>query len=267
MHATTHLLAIALAITELTTAQNTSTGNITTAELANLEHYWSYGRSEAVYPTPQGAGKGDWALAYSRARALVANMTNDEKNNITYGQTSTTTGCSGVSGSVPRLGFPGICLQDAGNGVRGTDMVNGYASGIHVGAAWNRDLAYKRAQHMGGEFKAKGVSIALGPVAGPIGKIAEGGRNWEGFSNDPYLSGALTFDTVRGLQENVISCVKHFIGNEQETNRNPALLSPELHNQSISANIDDKTLHELYVWPFQDAIHAGAGAVMCSYNK
>ena len=183
------------------------------------------------------------------------------------GHTSTTVGCSGVSGSVPRLNFPGLCLQDAGNGVRGVELTNGYSSGIHAGAAWNRNLAYQRAHYMGAEFKAKGVSVALGPVAGPLGKIAEGGRNWEGFSNDPYLSGSLTFETVRGLQENVISCVKHYIGNEQETNRNPPLFLPEAANQSLSHNIDEKTLHEAYSWPFQDAIHAGAGSVMCSYNK
>ncbi|THZ67606.1 putative glycosyl hydrolase [Aureobasidium pullulans] len=255
------LIAVALAVAELTAAQN-----LTAAELANLEHYWSYGRSAPVYPTPQSAGKGSWERAHARAQALVAAMTNDEKNNITYGHASTTVGCSGVSGSVPRLGFPGICLQDAGNGVRGTDMVNGYPAGIHAGAAWNRNLAYQRAHYMGAEFKAKGVSVALGPVAGPLGKIAEGGRNWEGFSNDPYLSGQLTGETVRGLQNNVISCVKHWIGNEQETNRNPPFLV-EAFNQSLSHNMDDRTLHELYAWPFQDAIRAGAGAVMCSYNR
>jgi beta-glucosidase len=69
---------------------------------------------------------------------------------------------------------------------------------------------------MGLEFKNKGVNIALGPVVGPIGRIAEGGRNWEGFSNDPYLCGALAFETVRGIQENgVMTSTKHFIGNEQ----------------------------------------------------
>ena len=273
MHVTSGLLAIALALADVVSAQNI------TAELANLERFWSYGRSRPVYPTPQGAGTGEWADAYSRAKALVAQMTNNEKNNITYGMFMVTgqggrramltlngqtsdTGCSGVSGSVPRLGFPGLCLSDAGNGVRGTDGTNGYSSGIHAGASWNRKLAYQRAQYLGAEFKAKGISVALGPVAGPIGAIAEGGRNWEGFSNDPYLAGGLTFETVKGLQENVISCVKHYVGNEQETNRNPPIVDPTAHNQSISENIDDKTLHELYSWPFQDAIHAGVGAVM-----
>lgn len=69
---------------------------------------------------------------------------------------------------------------------------------------------------MGSEFRAKGVNIALGPVVGPLGRIAEGGRNWEGFSNDPYLCGALAGETVKGIQENgVMTSVKHFIGNEQ----------------------------------------------------
>ncbi|KAJ5813521.1 uncharacterized protein N7503_000271 [Penicillium pulvis] len=237
------------------------------SKAAALEKFWSYGRSEPVYPTPETKGLGDWKTAYTKAKALVAQMTNEEKNNLTYGYTSTTNGCSGNSGGAPRLGFPGICLQDAGNGVRGTDMVNGYPSGVHVGAAWNRELSYQRASHMGAEFKKKGVNVALGPVVGPSGRIARGGRNWEGFSNDPYLGGALAGETVTGLQENVIACVKHFITNEQETNRNQALLLADSYNQSYSSNIDDKTMHEQYLWAFQDTVKAGAGSIMCSYNR
>lgn len=189
-------------------------------------------------------------------------MTNEEKENITIGTTSLTNGCSGMTGAARRVGFPGICLNDAGNGVRASDGVSGFASGVHVGAAWNRNLAYNRAEAMGAEFKAKGVNVALGPVAGPLGRHPLGGRNWEGFSNDPYLSGSLIFETIRGLQESVIACVKHFVGNEQETNRNPIGI-----NASVSSNIDDKTMHEVYLWPFADAVHAGVGSVMCSYNR
>lgn len=86
MRVTPGLLAVALAIADVTSAQNSTSGsNITVAELANLEHYWSYGRSTPDYPTPQGIGRGEWAEAYSRAKELVGQMTNDEKNNITYG--------------------------------------------------------------------------------------------------------------------------------------------------------------------------------------
>ena len=160
-----------------------------------------------------------------------------------------------------------MCLQDAGNGVRGTDGVNGYAAGIHMGANWNRDLALQRAQFLGAEFQRKGVNVALGPVAGPLGKIAKGGKNWEGFSNDPHLAGQLTYQTIFGLQESVIACVKHFVLNEQETNRNPSLIDLTALNVSISTNVDDKTMHELYLWPFQDAVKAGVGSVMCVYSK
>jgi beta-glucosidase len=115
---------------------------------------------------------------------------------------------------------------------------------------------------MGAEFKAKGVNVLLGPVVGPLGRVAEGGRNWEGFSNDPYLAGSLTFETVQGMQNSVVACIKHLIGNEQELDRNPAGV-----NASMSANIDDKTMHEMYMWPFQDAVHAGVGSAMCSYQR
>lgn len=54
---------------------------------------------------------------------------------------------------------------------------------------------------MGGEFRKKGANVMLGPVVGPLGRVAVGGRNWEGFSNDPYLSGALAAETVKGVQD------------------------------------------------------------------
>lgn len=106
---------------------------------------------------------------------MVANMTLEEMNNITVGYVNGDNGCVGKSGSVPRLGFPGFCLHDAGNGVRATDGVNAYASGISIGASWNSTLAFQRGQFMGQEFQKKGVQVALGPVVGPIGRIATGG--------------------------------------------------------------------------------------------
>ena len=88
------LLAIALAVyPDVAFAQNSTN---TTAVLANLERFWSYGRSAPVYPTPQGAGLGEWADSYSRAKALVAQMTNDEKNNITYGMAGSVVGVEGI---------------------------------------------------------------------------------------------------------------------------------------------------------------------------
>ncbi|KAI0812884.1 glycoside hydrolase superfamily [Xylaria sp. FL0064] len=222
-----------------------------------------YGQSPPVYPTPQGTGTGDWADAYSQAKAIVSQLSREEKVNLTGGIRDSDSACSGVIPPLPRINFTGLCLSDAGNGPRTTNFVSSWPAGISVGASWNRELAHKRAVGMGGEFRAKGVNIALGPVVGPLGRIASSGRNWEGFSNDPYLCGTLAYQTVDGIQSTgVITSTKHFIANEQETNRNPTG-----NVTAVSANIDDKTMHELYLWPFQDAVKAGTGNIMCSYNR
>ncbi|KAI1473173.1 glycoside hydrolase family 3 protein [Daldinia caldariorum] len=221
-----------------------------------------YGQSPPVYPSPNGTGLGDWIDSYAKARALVSQLTLEEKVNLTGG-VQVNSSCSGIILPIERVKFTGLCLSDAGNGVRTTNFASSWASGISVGASWNRELAHKRAVGMAGEFRAKGVHIALGPVVGPLGRIASSGRNWEGFSNDPYLCGALAADTIKGIQSvGVATSTKHFITNEQETNRNP-----EGNVTAVSSNIDDKTMHELYLWPFQDAVKAGTVNIMCSYNR
>lgn len=111
---------------------------------------------------------------------------------------------------------------------------------------------------MGNEFRTKGVNVLLGPVVSPLGRGVTNGRNWEGIASDPYLSGALVFETVSGVQSTgVITSTKHFIAYEQESYRMPSGTV-----QSVSSNLDDQTMHELYLWPFQDAIHAGSGNIM-----
>lgn len=75
---------------------------------------------------------------------------------------------------------------------------------------------YRRGRGIGEEHKGKGINVVLGPVAGPLGRAPEGGRNWEGFSPDPVLTGVGMAQTVTGIQDaGVIACAKHFIGNEQ----------------------------------------------------
>jgi beta-glucosidase len=144
-------------------------------------------------------GVDTWADAFNKSAALVSNMTVEEKVSLTTGGSSNT-GCVGYIPSIPRLNFTGLCLNDAGNGLRATDFVSGWPSGIHVAASWNKNLTRMRAVGMGGEFRTKGVNIALGPVVGPVGRTVTGGRNWEGFSVDPYLSGVLAAETVSGIQ-------------------------------------------------------------------
>lgn len=75
--------------------------------------------------------------------------------------------------------------------------------------SWNKELSFKRGAAMGGEARRKGVNVLLGPVVGPAWTVVKGGRNWEGSSADPYLSGALSAEAVRGIQqEHVITSTK-----------------------------------------------------------
>ena len=95
-----------------------------------------------------------------------------------------------------------------------------------------------------------------------IDRNARHGRNWEGFGSDPYLSGENAFFYVQGMQDQgVVANAKHYICNEQETNRNYGPIP------SYSANVNDKTIHEIYLWPFASSVIAGVGSVMCSYNR
>ena len=143
------LVGLASLLTVPTTAQDP-------AYIANLVHFWDYGRSPPVYPSPEGQGNGDWAQAYASARQLVSQMILEEKASLTIGVASTSNGCGGNIAAISRLGFPGMCLQDSGNGVHAVEGASSYPYGIHAGASWNTNLTLARARYMGQEFKAKG---------------------------------------------------------------------------------------------------------------
>jgi beta-glucosidase len=166
-----------------------------------------------------------------------------------------------------------MCFQDSPSGVGdGVLQSTPFAAGIHIAATWDRNLFYQRGAAIGKEFQGKGVNFALGPMMN-IDRNARHGRNWEGFGSDPYLSGENAFAYVQGLQDQgVVATAKHYICNEQETNRfygRPGSINqPDPSNsKGYSANLDDKTIHEIYLWPFASSVAAGAGSVMCSYNQ
>lgn len=87
--------------------------------------------------------------------------------------------CVGNVGSIPRLGFRALCLQDSPLGVRDTDYVSAFPAGVTVASTWDRQIMRQRGFDMGTEHKLKGVDMQLGPVVGPLGRAPEGGRNWE----------------------------------------------------------------------------------------
>ena len=222
--------------------------------------------SPADYPSPWGEGLGDWAAAYGYAKAFVSQLTLTEKVNLTTGVGWEGEKCVGNNGAIPRLAFKAMCLEDSPLGVRFGDFASAFSAGVTIAATWDRALMYQRGYDMGSEHREKGVDIQLGPVVGPIGRSPEGGRNWEGFSPDPYLSGAAVSESVKGIQAaGIMACTKHYILNEQEHFRQGG--SPESTTPAISSNLDDKTMHELYLWPFADAVRAGTASIMCSYNQ
>ncbi|PSK41785.1 putative beta-glucosidase G [Elsinoe australis] len=228
-----------------------------------------YGNSPAVLPSPNATGVGGWEDAIVRAREFVSQLTLEEKANMVTGQPGP---CVGNIQPVERLGFNGLCLQDGPLSLRVADYVSVFSAGVSAASTWDKDILYERGLAMGREFKAKGAHVALSPVAGPLGRSAYSGRNWEGFSPDPYLTGVGMYQTIRGHQDGgVQATAKHYIGNEQETQRNPTFLPngtvTEKLQEAISSNIDDRTMHELYLWPFADAVKAGAASFMCAYQR
>ena len=192
----------------------------------------------------------------SHVDELVAQMTLEEKISMLAGADLW------HSAGVPRLGIPQFKTTDGPNGARGAHGNMGPSSvatpvGIALGATWNPELVEKVGNVLGDELKAKGAHILLAPTVN-IHRTPIAGRNFECYSEDPFLSGVLATAYIKGIQsKGVGACIKHFVANDQEYER-----------FSISAEVDERTLREIYLEPFRIAIRdANPWAVMSSYNR
>lgn len=232
-------------------------------------------KSPPFYPSPLGgritSGDAEWSKSYEKAREFVSQLTLLEKVNITSGIGWMQGPCVGNTGDIPRLNQTGLCLQDGPLGVRNTEFITGFPAGITAGATFNKDLIYARAAAIAKEHRGKGVDVMLGPCTGPMGTKALAGRIWEGFGADPYLQGISGAISVKGIQDQgVVANAKHYIANEQEHFRQIQEWQDFNFTNlkaTISSNIDDRAMHEIYAWPFADMIHSGVGSIMCSYNQ
>lgn len=188
--------------------------------------------------------------AKARAAELVAKMTLEEKLDYIGGYNRF------YIRAIPRLGIPEIRMADGPQGVRNNTQSTMFASGIAAAATWNRDAVYNMGVGLGQDSRARGVHILLGPGVN-IYRSPLCGRNFEYFGEDPYLAAQTAVQYVKGVQsQGVMACIKHYAANNQEWDR---------HN--VSSDIDERTLHEIYLPAFYAAIEqAGVGAVMCSYN-
>ncbi|HEX4361485.1 MAG TPA: glycoside hydrolase family 3 C-terminal domain-containing protein [Pseudonocardia sp.] len=162
----------------------------------------------------------------------------------------------------PAIGLRALVFSDGPAGVRGTrwderEPSLNLPSATALAAGWDRDLAYRYGAALATEARRKGVDVVLGPTIN-LQRSPLGGRGFEAFSEDPLLTGELASAYVRGLQEHgVAASPKHYVANDFETERFTA-----------SVEVDDRTLRELYLAPFEQVVtEAGAWLVMSAYNS
>lgn len=196
-------------------------------------------------------------------KELVGKMTLEEKAGL----------CSGSdfwhSKAVERLGIPNVMVSDGPHGLRKQDQeadhlgVNEsikavcFPAGCGAATSFNRELIGKMGEVLGNECQAENVSVILGPAVN-IKRSPLCGRNFEYYSEDPYLATEIAAAHINGVQsKNVGTSIKHFLANNQETRR-----------MSVNAVIDERALHEIYLGAFEGAVRqAKPWTVMSSYNR
>ena len=195
---------------------------------------------------------------------LIAQMTLEEKVNMLHSKTNMS------SAGVERLGIADMHYADGPFGIREEGVPNGFQSagwkldsatyfptGSALAATWSKEMAYLYGTGMGTEARLRGKDVILGPAVN-IQRLPVGGRTYEYLSEDPILSAALSLQYTLGVQDKGTAvCIKHFAVNNQETNRG-----------SVDAQLDERTLREIYLKPFESAVvEGGAMSVMPAYNK
>lgn len=161
---------------------------------------------------------------------------------------------------IEELGIPTIRMTNGGTGVKGGSCHNdpeatGLPSTLAMAATFNRDLNYEAGRILGEETRAFAHQVMLGPGMNLV-RHPYGGRNYEYFSEDPYLTGALATEQVKGIQDQGIQAqLKHLAGNEQETER-----------WTMGVQVPSRAMNELYMLPFEMTVKdADPASVMCSF--
>ncbi len=196
-----------------------------------------------------------------RVNLLLSHMSMADKLAEMYIQTAATTGpYAGYEGYVPAqpaLCIPSIVEQDGSQGVFAASGVTQLPAEVSLASAWDPSLAYRYGVVNGQEHRTKGIAMVLGPGVN-IQRDPRWGRNFENFSEDPFLTSALAAANIEGIQsQNVMADVKHFATYNQETNR----ATP--YDDTI---VGVRALHEIYLPPFYSSIEqAHVASIMCAY--
>ncbi len=199
------------------------------------------------------AGQGSPA----RVDSLLRSMTLEEKVSFLRGEPDPAgEGQAGYMPGVPRLGIPPLRLTDGPAGVRTRLPATALPAPVALAASFDPALARRYGATAGHEGRAREQDVLLAPMVNIV-RVPQGGRNFETLGEDPYLAARMVEEEVRGIQgAGLIATVKHYVANNFEDART-----------SVSADIDEQALHEIYLPGFEAAVAAGAGAVMCAYNQ
>src|SRR5580693_9111612 len=157
---------------------------------------------------------------------------------------------------IARLGIPALKMSDGPMGVHDYGLTTAYPAGIALAASWDTQLAERFGASMGKDAKARGLHFILAPGMN-IYRAPMNGRNFEYFGEDPFLASRMAVSVIQGIQaQQVIATAKHFAGNNSEFAR-----------MTLSSDIDERTLREIYLPAFEASVkEAGVGAVMDAYN-
>jgi beta-glucosidase len=215
----------------------------------------------AVAAPAQSRGRRPWMnrslSAEQRANLLIRAMTLDDKIALLHGVTPyPVKGYAGYVPPNPRLGIPALTMADGRAGV-GNDAkdVTLLPAPITAAASWDPALLNAYGRVLGEEEWGKGSNVALSPTM-DVARVPEWGRTFESYGEDPYLNGQMAAAEIRGIQsQGPIADANMYLTMSQETNRG-----------HINSVVDERTLQEIYLQPFQAAIQEGhVGTVMCAY--
>jgi beta-glucosidase len=186
----------------------------------------------------------------AKAKELLSKLTLAQKIELLGGNNDMYTHAE------PVIGLPRLKMSDGPVGVRTWGPTTAYPGGAALAATWDVEMARKVGEGLGRDARARGVNILLGPGVN-ISRSPLAGRNFEYFSEDPYLNARLVVNYIEGVQsEGVVATVKHFAANNQEYNR---------HN--VDSVVSERVLREIYLPAFEAAVkEAHVDAVMNSYN-
>jgi beta-glucosidase len=223
-----------------------------------------------AHERPGGWGSG--TLTDTDLHSLVAQMTPAEEVGMVHGEgdppnspgatadcAASAVGCVGEAGWIPgvrRLGIPPLRMTDGPAGIRLRHVETALPAPVGLAATFDTAAARSYGATVGRAGRATNQDVWLGPMVNQV-NYPTGGRNFETLGEDPFLASQLAAQEVTGVQsEGLVAELKHYIENDFENGRT-----------STSVRIDDQTLHETELQAFEAGIRAGAGSVMCSYNR